>query len=146
MTYADDDALVLIRPDILGLGVSDWGEQHIEAAAIINRALDAGWYRRNAQERNFDVLVYPFDSANLLSAKVQLTRLGCYKALEIIYGCLSKGTGDSFESLRNYYGKSYTEELKAVLAAGLDYDWYLDGSLTIDDQNQVRLPRRLVRG
>jgi len=158
MTYADDDDLLLIRPDILSMGTPNWDDQHEEAAAIIDRALDLSWYRAAATERlygqtyanasvlrGFEWKAYPFNPLLLLNAAGQLKRLSCYKALELAYGCLAKGTEDSFEKLRDYYAGQYAAELQAVLAAGLDYDWDASGAIDATETTEPQQPRRLVR-
>jgi hypothetical protein len=154
--YAEDADLLLIRPDILSLGEASWDEMHTEAFAVINRAIDVMWYRSAAAERGLswyasssalvDLSAYPFDPALLLSAATQLKRLGCFKAFELIYAALTKGTEDVFANLRDYYAGQYEAELKAVAASGLDYDWDEGGTLADSEKSEPAQPRRLVRG
>lgn len=160
MQYADDDDLQVLRPDILDYGVTSWDDMHDKATEIISRDLDVGWYRAAAterglawkaypvpslDERTFDYAVYPFDADLLLNASSQLKSLGCYKAFELIFASLTKGTEDVYASLRNHYAKEYQRELNAVCAAGLDYDWGQDGTIDDTDKGHVVTPRRLVR-
>lgn len=156
MVYAEDDDLKIYRSNILELGVLAWDDQHDAAALIINRDIDVGWYREACAGRSFNSALYPsnrflyyqaipFDSKKLLNAAMQLKRLGCYKALEIIYGTLAKDAKDDpFREQSKDFKALYEAELKAVLKAGLDYDW--DDSGTIDaTESAIDVPRRLVK-
>jgi len=142
--YCDSDDLVLIRPNILELGVLDWSDQIVEAGKIIDRAIEVKWFRRIAEENNLDWRVTTFDRDNLSSAENQLTRLGCYKSLELIFMYLMKHrANDAFANERKLFADLYKEELHEVLLAGLDYDWEGDGL----DSDEMSIPqvRRLVR-
>lgn len=160
MLYATDADLLILRPDILSYGPTEWADMHAKAAEIITRDLDVNWYRGSATERGvawkayplpplnqrtFDYAVYPFDAELLLNAESQLKSLGCFKALELIFASLTKGTDDTFASLRDHYAASYKAELPAVCAAGIDYDWNQNGAIDDTDKAQAAAPRRLVR-
>lgn len=148
MPYCDEDDLEKIRPNIMQLGVDGWDDQLAEADTIINRSIEARWYRAAAREYNMDYRETPFDSTKLLSSATQLKRLASYKALELAYMYLQKDKGgpegDPFEKQAANFRKLYVSELSDVLASGLDYDWSDSGDL---DYTEKKMPavRRLAR-
>lgn len=143
--YCTEDDLVLIRPDVMGLGVRDWSDQITEAGLVIDRIIEVEWYRPIAEENAIDWRVTPFDRDLLLSADDQLTRLGCYKTLELIFLYLMKhNLEDVYDKERLLFRSMYTEELEDVMKAGLDYDWDESGAIT-SDESIVPIVRRLVR-
>jgi len=143
--YCTEDDLVLIRPDVLNLGVSDWSDQIAEAGLVIDRIIEVEWYRPIAEENSIDWRTTPFDRDLLLTADTQLTRLGCYKTLELIFLYLMKHNAeDVYDKERKLFRDMYTEELNDVMKAGLDYDWDESGAIT-SDESIVPMVRRLVR-
>jgi hypothetical protein len=146
--YCTEDDLEKIRPNIMQLGVDGWDDQLAEATDIINRAIEARWYRASAREYSLDYRETPFDPTKLLSAASQLTRLGVYKALELAYMYVQKDKGgeegDPFERQAANFRKLYTTELSEVLASGLDYDWSASGDLDYTEKKRPAV-RRLAR-
>lgn len=143
--YCTDDDLVKLRPDILNLGVSGWDDQIEEAGDVIDRALESKWYRARAEEYGIDWRETQFSRDNLKNAASQLTRLGCYKTLELAYLHLQKNqVSDAFREQMLLFQKLYARELEEVLVSGLDYDWDASGALSADEKLAPRI-RRLVR-
>lgn len=145
--YATDQDLQTLRPNILQLGQDNWSAQHQEAARLIDRALDIGWYRPAAAARGLHHDLNPFDPARLLAADTQLSGLGAAKALQLIYETLSKGhPDDTYHHLARHYADRYSDELTAVLQAGLAYDWDDSGTLDTTEQHSGPAhPRTLQR-
>lgn len=146
LVYCRDEDLVALRSNILDFGIDSWKDQRDEAMAIIDRALDAGWYRQEAEHLGVDWRKYPMDRTLFLNAESQLKRLACYKALELAFRYLMKESPepDSFERMKDMYKEEYQSELKAVLNAGLDYDWDGSGALTAYEKSRP-VRRRLSR-
>lgn len=144
--YCTDADLVKIRPDILSLGVAAWTDQIAEATSIINRAIEARWYRMACSNAGLDHREYPFNADLLLSADTQLTRLGCYKTLELAFLYLMKDSPepDAFERECKLFAGLYKNELAEVLGAGLDYDWDETGDLAYTEKD-IPVMRRLKR-
>jgi len=141
--YSTDADLLLIRSNILSLGVSEWGDKHTEAKEFIDRSIAAKWYRTVAADNNVDYLEVPFDGDNLLNEGSQLKRLSCYKALQLIYIDLMKELPeqDGFERHSNKFESLYNKELSEVLSYGLDYDWNLSGAITTSERDQPKKRR-----
>lgn len=143
--YCLESDLVLIRPDILNLGIDEWSEQITEAGKIIDRAIDVQWYRRNAEDYYVDWRSNPFDRDRLSNVAGQLTRTGCYKTLELIYLYLMKHRiDDAFAKERDLFAKLYKDEIAEVMASGIDYDWDNDDDEDADETFITRT-RRLKR-
>lgn len=142
--YSDDDDLIKIRPNILGLGVSDWEEQAIEAFSMINRILIAKWYKPTAAEHDVEWRETEFNP-DLVDA-TQLVRVSAYKTLELAYLHLMKDTPepDGFERQMKIFKERFVSELNDLLALGINYDW--DESDTIEyDEKYYPRQRRLTR-
>lgn len=143
--YCSEDDLVAIRPDILDLGVADWSTHITEAGTIIDRVIDAQWYRGLAVENGIDWRETPFDRDKLLNAATQLKRLACYKTLELAFLYVMKhAIEDAFERERKLFRELYTDELSDVLIYGLDYDWDDDASIDAGE-SVIASVRRLTR-
>ena len=144
MTYCADSDLLLYRPNILSLGVSDWEDQRTEAYTLINRIINKRWYKFAAVEMGYDPDLTEFDPTSVLDDS--LKRLECYKTLELAYMHLMKDSpkADGFERNMVLFSRKYGEELDNILAIGLDYDW--DGDDEIDTEEKlIPAPRRLYR-
>ena len=146
MAYCAEADLVKVRPNIMLLGVAAWTDQITESDAIIDRTIEARWYRAACKGYSLDYRETPFDSALLLSSATELTRLGTYKTLELAYIFLQKEAEDAdpFERQAGNFRKMYTNELSEVLAAGLDYDWDQSGDLAYTEK-KLPVTRRLAR-
>jgi len=142
--YSIDDDIVKIRPNILGLGVSDWEEKHQKAFAIINRTLIARWYMTVADDNDIDWRTTEFDPGKI--DVTQVNDLSCYKTLELCYMHLMKDAPepDGFERQSDMFRKRYNEELREILALGLNYDWDEDDEISAEEKYQPS-QRRLVR-
>lgn len=142
--YSTDDDLIKIRPNILDLGVSDWEDMSKETFSIINRTIEARWYRGVAIEHDVEWREVGFNP-ELIQAG-QLVRLSCYKTLELVYLHLMKDTPepDGFERQMKLFNKLYIAELDNLFASGINYDW--DESDTIEyDEKLFPRQRRLRR-
>lgn len=144
--YCTDDDLVKIRPNILDFGVEDLDDQMEEATKVINRQIEAGWYRGVAEDYVINWRETAFDQDKLLNAASQLTRAGSYKSLELIYMFLMKDTpeADGFDRERKLFKSLFDEEIKSVLAVGLDYDWDESSEIEAGENLQPRV-RRLMK-
>lgn len=143
MAYSVSDDLEAYRPNIHGLGVPDWTALISEGDTIINRTIELEWYRPQCRDYNLDYRSTIFDSDLLLSANTQLKRLSCFKALELAYLYLMKDAPepDAFERQVGIFQKKYKEELKEVLASGLDYDWDDSGDLAYTEKLAPKIRR-----
>lgn len=144
--YCTDDDLLLIRPDILSLGVLSWDDQIIEAGKILDRTLESAWYRKVAENKGIDYRVTPFDRDLLLAGdNDQLLRVGSYKSLELAYMYLMKNRpDDAFDKLRITFRTLYKDELEEILISGVNYDFNDDDEIDPSERIQPQI-RRLER-
>jgi hypothetical protein len=128
------------------LGVVSWSSTHYKARDVINRDIEAGWYRKASEREGVDYNLTPFSSSRMLNWRNQLKDLSVYKVLELSYEYLAKDIKeDAFLYLSDKYSKKYESELKRVIRAGIDYDWNFDDSIDSDEKSYQRLTRRLQR-
>lgn len=144
--YCEDVDLLFYRPNILSLGVTDWEDQRKEAFELINRIVDARWYREIVRQNKFDIDPDQTPFTPDYVEEDQLKRLACYKTLELAYMKLAKEgpDEDGFERNMKNFRQLYNEELDIILAVGITYDWDASGSLTYDER-YLKAPRRLKR-
>lgn len=144
MTYCTDEDLVSYRPNILNLGVANWNSQRTVAYEIINRVLEARWYRAAAEEQSVDWRTTLFDPT-LVETNL-LKRLEVFKALELAYMYLKKDSqdADGFARLENDFRARYNEELDSILSIGISYDWDKSGTIT-DTEKYIVSSRRQHR-
>lgn len=145
LLYHSDDDLTDVRPNIFDYGVTDFEAQMLEAERVINRTLDARWYRNVALNSGLDWRATPFDPTLLLNVE-QVKKLAVYKSLQLIYIHLMKETRDPdvFERQAETFYKMYKDELQEVLNAGIDYDWDESGEVEAEESLKPRV-RRLYR-
>jgi hypothetical protein len=141
--YSTDADLIVIRPKIADLGITDLSPYHTEAKNRIDRVLEQRWYRPEATNRGILYTETAFD-ADLLNAD-QLKYLACYKALELIYEALMKDSAeaDGFERQMLRYQAKFDDELQSLLTLGVDYDW--DADDTFDEDERIRPVFRRLR-
>lgn len=148
MAFHDIDDILKIQPKITSYGVTDFSDEITESEKIITRAVDARWYRSAAEVLGTDWRETPFDITlvDVENDGDQLVRLGCYKSIQLIYITLMKTMAemDGFERLSDKFRKLYGDELNEVLAAGIDYDWSGDDTIS-SDEKAVYPRRRLYR-
>jgi|WetSurMetagenome_2_1015567.scaffolds.fasta_scaffold237998_1 hypothetical protein len=149
MPYCALDDLVKIRPNVQTLGVTDSQIEDFidETDSIVERAIESRWYRDVAHSYGLDPRETLFDPSLLLNADPELTRLACYKTLELFYTFVTKDTPeeDGFERQRKLFAKKYNDELEEVLAAGLSYDWDESGDIDEDEERQIDEDDRIYR-
>lgn len=134
MTYCNDIDLLTYRQNILSLGVSDWQEQREQAYLIINRVIEAKWYRAAAESFSIDYTEVVFNPDLIETGS--LTRLECFKTLELAYMYLKKDSqeSDGFARLEEEFRTRYNEELSSILAVGINYDWDSSGAISSDER------------
>lgn len=143
--FHEDDDLIAVRSDIFNYGETDFDDQMEESESVVIRALDARWYRANAENYGIDWRETPFNTDNVLTSS-QIKRACVYKSLQLIYLLLAKEMSepDGFERNSSTFKKLYAEEINDVLTAGIDYDWDESGDLTADE-TKIPQVRRLYR-
>ena len=146
MPYSTDEDLTKIRPKIMDYGVENWDAQRTEAELHINRILDHQWYRPMAMDNGVDWRDSPFDPTLLLNSDDQLKSLGCYKTLSLVYLYLMKDSPeeDAFERQHKLFAKLFADELRSIMATGIDYDWDESGAITAQESKRPMI-RRLRR-
>lgn len=144
--YAIDSDLLARRPNILSLGIDSWSDVHEKAKTLINRDLEAMWYREASKSEGLDFRETPFAPSRMLNADTQLKDLGVFKSLELMYEYLAKDSEeDNYMKLRDRYCKAYRAELKSVIDLGIHYDWDADSLIDNDEKSYQAVSRRLMR-
>ena len=140
-----------IQPDILGFGVSDFGDQlQFAENDVLRRVREEWWerYRHTVRYKDITkVTTLELESNKLTDA--QWKRCVVYKTLaEYIYPILSKfkdpdgGDGkDTFQNKMDFYRQKYSEEFQAVLRDGVEYDEDSSGTIQASEKEPIHMLR-----
>jgi hypothetical protein len=137
MAFSTDSDLTAIIPDILSLGISSFSDEHAKAEADIKREIRNRWWSRTGYSGELD---------DTLLTDTQWTRANAY--LVIWKYAMPQLTnwveGDRFREMQAFYRDLYNQELEAVFADGVEYDYNEDGTIS-EDEKDIRITGRLSR-
>ena len=143
--------LQAIQPDILGFGITDFGDQlQFAENDVLRRVREEWWerYRHTVRYKDITkVTTLELESNKLTDA--QWKRCVVYKTLaEYIYPILSKfkdpdgGDGkDTFQNKMDFYRQKYSEEFQAVLRDGVGYDEDSSGTIQASEKEPIHMLR-----
>jgi len=137
MAFSTDSDLVAIVPDILDLGIDTFIDEHAKAEADIRREIRKTWWPRtgNAGEMN-DALII----------ETQWTRASAYLVLwkYALPQLTNWVDGDRFRLMIDFYRDLHAQEMVAIFADGVQYDFDEDGTIQNDEQD-IFIDARLTR-
>jgi len=140
-----------IQPDILGFGITDFGDQLQLAENDVLRQIRAEWWERYRHQVRYKDIT-KVTSVEMTDSKLtdsQWIYAVVYKTLAYyIFPQLTKWRNDtekdSFQVQIDFYKDRYNEEFQQVLKDGVEYDE--DGGGTISDSEKETMhTNRLVR-
>ena len=143
--YSTHSQLVQYAGVLRDCGIDDWDDLQAEAYRVVNRDIELGWYRRQADARDISYTETRFDPAELEDS-TPMVALEVFKLIELAGDYMSQHPGtadarDMWQELRDRFATRYGAELESVLALGLDYNW----SDSEDDDISPIKARRLSR-
>lgn len=121
--YATDDDLVLIVPDIFDHGVESFDIELERSSNDIIRRIKAEWWNISRSPSNFD-------ETKLKASEWERATIYHALAYYILPRLSNFQEGDTFQNQMSFYKDRYNEEISAVLAAGVSYDFDDDGIVT----------------
>ena len=146
--------LQAIQPDILGFGITDFGDQlQFAENDVLRRVREEWWERYRHTVRYKDITkVTSVEMTNSKLTNAQWTQSVVYLALwKYVYPILTKwrdpdtGEGkDTFQVQIDFYRDRYEEEVQAVLRDGGAYDEDSSGSVSDSEKEPIH-HLRLVR-
>jgi hypothetical protein len=137
MAYSDDSDLTDIQPDILDMGIPAFYAEHANAEADINREIRAKWWSTLGRSGEMD---------STLLTSTQWTRASTYLVLwKYALPKLTNWVGDDrFMGMISFYRDMYHQEMQAVFADGVEYDFNEDGTIENSEKDSY-LTGRLNR-
>ena len=145
MAYATNSDLTQYVPSIVNHGITDFTTQLTEAESDVNRYLEVNWYNKTFTQ-GFDqigrAVGAEFDAT--LLTDTQWTRATVFRALYAhILPLLSpfQVSGDTFQTMIDYYRNRFHEEIDMEIAQGVEYDLDNDGTVTRTEKHKVRQDR-----
>ena len=146
--------LQAIQPDILGFGITDFGDQlQFAENDVLRRVREEWWERYSHTGRYKDITkVTSVEMTNSKLTNAQWTQSVVYLALwKYVYPILTKwrdpdtGEGkDTFQVQIDFYRDRYEEEFQAVLRDGVEYGEDSSGSVSDSEKEPIH-HLRLVR-
>ena len=146
--------LQAIQPDILGFGITDFGDQlQFAENDVLRRVREEWWERYRHTVRYKDITkVTSVEMTNSKLTNAQWTQSVVYLALwKYVYPILTKwrapdtGEGkDTFQVQIDFYRDRYEEEFQAVLRDGVEYDEDSSGAVSDSEKEPIH-HLRLVR-
>lgn len=134
MAFSRDWNLQEIIPDILDFGIDNFIDEHATAQAELEREIRNRWWHRTGRDGEMDTS---------LLTESQWTKANSY--LVLWKYALPKLTNwvdnDRFLQMIDFYRVRYGEEMEAVFADGVEYDFDQDGIV----QDDEKLPKPLNR-
>lgn len=137
MAFSTDSDLTDIQPDILSLGIANFTGEHAKAEADIKREIRRRFWSRTGYSGEMD---------DTLLTDVQWTKANAYLVLwKYALPQLSNWVGDDrFMTMIQFYKDLYHQEMEAVFADGVEYD-YNDDGIVDDGEKDLRITGRLNR-
>ncbi len=137
MAFSTDTDLQTIVPDIFDLGIETFIDEHAKAEADIKREIRKTWWPRTGKQGEMD---------DTLLTDSQWTRASAYLVLwkYALPQLTNWVDGDRFREMITFYRDLYSQELAAVFADGVEYDFDEDGSIA-DDEQDIYIDLRLTR-
>lgn len=137
MAFSNDSHLVDIQPDILDLGIDTFYEEHARAEADIKREIRGQWWPKTGYSGEMD---------DTLLTDTQFTRAAAYLVLwkYALPQLTNWVDGDRFREMIGFYRDLYTQEMQAILADGVEYDYNDDGTVSTAEKSTI-VQTRLTR-
>mgnify|MGYP000066243944 CR=1 FL=1 len=144
MMYATNDDLInLIGGEIFDHGRDDFTSELTRAESDVNRYIEVNWFQktRGGSSKRIVTVGETFDATKLSAAQWKTSTI--YLALyRYILPQLSPFRGeDSFTHKISFYKERYFEEIKEVMASGIEYDSNDDGTITENEVYEHRQDR-----
>lgn len=134
MAFSTDWNLQEIIPDILDFGIDNFIEEHARAQAELEREIRNRWWHRTGRDGEMDTSLLTESQWTKANAYLVLWKYALPKLTNWV-------DNDRFLQMIDFYRVRYGEEVEAVFADGVEYDFDEDGTV----QNDEKLPTPLNR-
>jgi hypothetical protein len=134
MAFSTDWNLQEIIPDILDFGIDNFIEEHARAQAELEREIRNRWWHRTGRDGEMDTSLLTESQWTKANAYLVLWKYALPKLTNWV-------DNDRFLQMIDFYRVRYGEEVEAVFADGVEYDFDEDGTV----QNDEKLPKPLNR-
>lgn len=134
MAYSTDSDLVSYQPDILNFGISAFTTDHDKAASDIDREIRGKWWRTIGSDADFDSTRLNPDQWNTASVFLVLWKYALPKLTNWV-------DDDRFEEMIAFYKGLYQDEMAAIFADGVEYDFDNDGVIDESERGKPQSER-----
>ena len=137
MAFSNDSDLTDIQPDILDLGIASFYAEHAKAEEDIKREIRSRWWAKTGYGGEMDSTLLTDSQWTRASAYLVLWKYGLPQLTNWV-------DGDRFQQMISFYRDMYNQEIEAVFADGVEYDYDEDGSVS-DAEKAITITGRLNR-
>jgi len=134
MAYATDEDLVAIVPDIFEHGVESFTDELNRSEDDVQRRIKTEWWMLTHTPESFD-------ATKLKATEHKRTTVYHALAYYILPRLSNFQENDTFQNQMSFYRDRYSEEFKAVLAAGISYDDNGDGAYDTSEVDYMKTER-----
>lgn len=136
MAFSNDADLVTIQPDILDMGISSFADFHDNAQSDIEREIRIKWWSKTGYLGNMNPLLLTSSQWVKASAYLVLWKYALPQLTNWI-------PDDRFQVMLAHYKGMYGDEMAAVFADGVEYDYNEDSAVS-ESESSITI-NRLVR-
>jgi hypothetical protein len=134
MAFSRDWNLQEIIPDILDFGIDNFIDEHARAQAELEREIRNRWWHRTGYAGELDTSLLTDSQWTKANSYLVLWKYALPKLTNWV-------DNDRFLQMIDFYRVRYGEEMEAVFADGVEYDFDEDGTV----QDDEKLPKPLNR-
>jgi len=134
MAMSADSNLTAIQPDILGLGIVSFYNEHPKAKADIERRLRRDWWPNRGLSGELDIT---------LITESQFTKAAAYLVLwkYALPQLATWAAEDRFSAMMTFYKGLYEDEIQDIFLDGVEYDADDDSIITVSEKAPVHFGR-----
>ena len=137
MAFSTDSDLTDIIPDILDLGIASFYTEHDNAASDIKREIRSKWWPRANYGGEMDDTLLTDSQWARASAYLVLWKYALPQLTNWV-------EGDRFREMQSFYRDMYSQDMEAIFADGVEYDYNEDGTVEESERN-ITIGQRLTR-
>lgn len=137
MAFSTDLDLVDLIPDILDFGVTDFVAYHDEAYNDILRDIRSKWWSKTGYLGELDATLLTNSQWVKANAYLVLWKYALPQLTNWV-------DGDRFQNMIEFYKARYNDEMAAVYADGIEYDYNQDSTVS-ETEKGITIIGRLVR-
>lgn len=137
MAFSSDFDLADLVPDILQLGIESFEEWHEDAKADILREIRTKWWSKTGYSGELDDTLLTDSQWLKASSYLVLWKYALPQLTNWV-------DGDRYQAMIEFYKSRYNDEMAAIFADGVEYDYNSDSTVSAAEKS-ITIAGRLQR-